>query len=113
MPDARRSRRFPITGNCRIFSEGKDRPFHAIVDNINLTGIGIHRKDPLPLHQGVRIELKFFDNKGDAYIEKFQGKIIQVTKTKAIYLIGIAFRDIITEANHPYLIMYLTKSEGQ
>jgi hypothetical protein len=110
-PDSRRYKRFPIMGNCRIFIDSGERALHAIIDNINVGGIGIHRREPLPMESVVRIELKFLDRKGETFLEQLKGKIVQITERNGMFLVGIAFKDIITEVTHPQLIAYLREKE--
>lgn len=110
-PEARRFKRFPIMGNCRIFVDDGERALHAIIDNINVGGIGIRRREPLPMTSTVRVELKFLDKKGDAFLEELQGRIVQITRNSDAYLIGIAFKEIINEGTHPQLIAYLREKE--
>ena len=105
--EMRKFKRYPLVGNCRLFVGDDEKGLHAMIENINSGGIGLHRKTAVPVNEPVRIELKFLNKEGDAFVETIEGKIVQVTHWKNIFIIGIAFTNMLNIKDHPHLVSYL------
>ena len=97
-------------GNC-LFVGNEKTALHAMIDNVNFGGIGLYRKTPVPLNEKVRIQLKFLNKEGNTFLEEINGKIVQVTRWKKIYIIGIAFSWALTDKSHPHLMAYLREAD--
>ena len=110
MKEHRKHLRLPFTSTVRIVSSN-NIPLFATAININRGGIGLYASSVIHEGTSVKMDITFKDIRGKEMTEMVKGKIIFNYKWHWIYVIGIAFDQLLNHEETPYLFEYIENCE--
>src|SRR3989304_8114475 len=110
MKELRKHLRLPFTSTVRIVSSN-NIPLFATTININRGGMGLYASSTITEGTSVKMDILFKDIRGKEVTEMVTGKIIFNYKWHWVYVIGIAFDQLLNHEETPYLFEFIENCE--